>query len=275
MGFQMDSETRHLQGCYPYDSKDKTLNEDVHMEGLFKRPPSNYALVKRIQDVDARCALCGELQESETHPLLFCPHANKIWATFPFANVFSTYHLCSIVDAVLMIQKCNNVQLRKFIAIIWSCWNSRNNDLFHNRILSPMRVITKALNFVNEFRVAVKHFVVPLARTPSTWEAPPPGLVKNNFDRAKLGEWGKGWGVVGRYSSDDILFSYVQQASGFTEAELEEANACLLALRRAGELSYRKIIIEGDCSSLITKLQTKICPKYDLELCNQVYLKTS
>ena len=147
--------------------------------------------------------------------------------------------------------------------------------LFYNCILSPIRVIVEALNVVNEFRVVVKHFVVPLARTPSAWEAPPPGLIKNNFDGAKLGEWGKGWGVVDRDLNDGILFSYVQQPSDFTGAELEEANAYLLTLRCAGELSYRKIIIEGDCSSLITKLRTKICPKYDLELCNRLYLKAS
>ena len=68
---------------------------------------------------------------------------------------------------------------------------------------------------------------------------------------------GKGWGVVGRDSNGSILFSYVQQASDFMEAELEETNACLLALKEARELSYRKIIVEGDYSSVILKLQSK------------------
>lgn len=116
-------------------------------------------------------------------------HAAKIWATSPFTNIFSTCQLRSILDDVLMIQKCNNARLSEFIAIMWSCWNSRNDDLFHNRILSPTKVIAKALDFVKEFRAATDHFAMPLVRTPSAWEAPSPGLVKINFNGAS---WANG-----------------------------------------------------------------------------------
>lgn len=75
-----------------------------------------------------------------------------------------------------------------------------------------------------------------------------------------MGEWGRGWGVIGRDSNGNILFTYVQQASGFAGAELKEANAYLLALKHVGELSYMKIITESDCSNLIMKLQSENYP---------------
>lgn len=68
-------------------------------------------------------------------------------------------------------------------------------------------------------------------------ETPCLGVVKVNFDGAKLNGWGRGWGDVGRDSGGGILFSSVQQGSGFKGVELEELNACLFASQCACDLA--------------------------------------
>ncbi|KAJ8450461.1 hypothetical protein Cgig2_002146 [Carnegiea gigantea] len=123
--------------------------------------PANAALANRVHSVDARCRLCGHLQESAVHALLECDHAAQCF--FTNANFY------------------------------------------------PRRAITKALDFVQEFREADQHFQALRSSFPSNWNAPIRGLVKINFDGAKLGDWGRGWGVVGRDSNGVILFSYVKR----------------------------------------------------------------
>jgi len=49
-----------------------------------------------------------------------------------------------------------------------------------------------------------------------------------NFDRAKLGEWRRGWSVLARNSNSDILFA---QGEGFKGPEMEEVLTCLFALQ--------------------------------------------
>ncbi|KAJ8444982.1 hypothetical protein Cgig2_029176 [Carnegiea gigantea] len=58
--------------------------------------------------------------------------------------------------------------------------------------------------------------------------APCSGLVKVNFNAAKLAGWGRGWGDMGRDTSGGVRFSTLQQSPGLKGAELEKANACFL-----------------------------------------------
>ena len=71
---------------------------------------------------------------------------------------------------------------------------------------------------------------------------------------------GKGWGVVGGISTGAIVFVAVKQSTGFTTPELEEANACLFPIHQAWKLGYKRIIVEGGSSAIISKLNAHIKP---------------
>lgn len=74
--------------------------------------PSKYALARNIQDADAKCKLCGELQESEIRALFECPppHCQN-----SYAEVFLTYKPRWVLDAILMILVENGDNLGEFI----------------------------------------------------------------------------------------------------------------------------------------------------------------
>lgn len=55
------------------------------------------------------------------------------------------------------------------------------------------------------------------------WSPAPTGIYKVNFDRAKLGEWGHGWGVVIQDGEGDMVVAVVEQGGGFLRLEIEEA----------------------------------------------------
>ncbi|KAJ8429103.1 hypothetical protein Cgig2_023645 [Carnegiea gigantea] len=113
-------------------------------------------------------------------------------------------------------------QWAEFITVAWSVWGTRNRYLFENDLTIDSRVWRNALNFLHDYQWARDR-----GRNKNV------GTCKINFDAAKLGEWGHGWGVVVRDSEGDVFLSLVSQEAGFLGPELEETRACIFAIRTA------------------------------------------
>ena len=119
---------------------------------------------------------------------------------------------------------------------------------------------------VEEYRQAQDKLTVSQVPIDSLWKAPSPGIIKINFDCAKLGDWGVGWGVAARDSGGSLLWSTMRQGIGLCGAEYEESRSCLLACEEAVRRGMQCILLEGDCSNLITKLKNRSCPNTKLGL---------
>jgi len=84
--------------------------------------------------------------------------------------------------------------------------------------------------------------------------------VKVNFDAGMVEGTVRGWGFLIRDNDGDVVMASVDQKLGFQGAELEEAGACLFAMKKALAHGFRKIVMEGDCFTLISKVQRKESP---------------
>lgn len=69
-----------------------------------------------------------------------------------------------------------------------------------------------------------------------------------------------------RDSSTAICAAAIQQGTGFCGLEAEEVNACLFAVKKALELGYEKVTMEGDCLSIIAKLRAWSFPNTSVGL---------
>ncbi|KAL0437158.1 UNVERIFIED_CONTAM: hypothetical protein Sradi_0423700 [Sesamum radiatum] len=93
--------------------------------------------------------------------------------------------------------------------------------------------------------------------TPDRWSAPPLIVIKINFDGALfVNEWESGIGIVARDSAVSCLVWLSRRLPKCLPPELVEAMAAREALSIAQRLHWRRIILEGDCLSLIQKLQS-------------------
>ena len=52
----------------------------------------------------------------------------------------------------------------------------------------------------------------------------------------------------------------VSQKLGYHGAELEEAGACLFAIKQTLAHGFRNLVVEGDCLALISKLHSQVRP---------------
>jgi len=120
----------------------------------------------------------------------------------------------------------------EFIAIMWVCWNSSNESIFRSSFLLASNIVANAL-----WRIFRQLWTTLLCLgnlpTSTTWRPPSAGVVKINFDAAKLGTCGRGWAAVARDASEGLLFAAVGQSCCFMCLEVEEANACRFTLKQA------------------------------------------
>ena len=68
-----------------------------------------------------------------------------------------------------------------------------------------------------------------------------------NFDAGMVEGTVRGWGFLIRDNDGDVVMASVDQQLGFQGADLEEAGACLFAMKKALGHGFRKIVMEGDC----------------------------
>ncbi|KAJ8433385.1 hypothetical protein Cgig2_019175 [Carnegiea gigantea] len=122
----------------------------------------------------------------------------------------------------------NGDKLGEFVAVLWECWNSRNQFLLGNRRPDLTYTRERARAFVHGYReVRLEPAVMREEVAGGGWRPPQSGVLKLNIDAGNLGEGRYGWGFVLRDHMGDIVLARCAQGKSFVQAELEEARACL------------------------------------------------
>ncbi|KAJ8452726.1 hypothetical protein Cgig2_005062 [Carnegiea gigantea] len=190
---------------------------------------------------------------------------NKLWSLVvpPRIKMF-LWCLCvhALPTKVALSERDTKVCVSDAVVVKWGIWNNCNNCIFRG----PKEVVSHALSFVREFEEANKDLAPEPRMACSGWRKPSAGVWKFNFDGAKLGSWGHGWSMVVRDSSGAICATAVQQGTSFCGPEATKANACLFVVKKALELDYEKVIVEGDCLSIIAKLRARSFPNMSVGL---------
>ncbi|KAL0404191.1 UNVERIFIED_CONTAM: hypothetical protein Sradi_2059900 [Sesamum radiatum] len=90
-----------------------------------------------------------------------------------------------------------------------------------------------------------------------SWSPPPPGCIKVNFDGALLhGGSALGLGIIARDTAGRCLTWASWKLNRGGSAEETEAYAAREAVLLARRKQWDRVIFEGDCTSLLTKIST-------------------
>ncbi|KAL0462102.1 UNVERIFIED_CONTAM: putative ribonuclease H protein [Sesamum latifolium] len=134
---------------------------------------------------------------------------------------------------------------------------SRNLKLAHKEFLLPMQVVDFARQYLLAFFSHNPKVLAAQVLHSSSWQAPPSDWVKLNFDGSILnGGQAFGLGVIARDSAGSCLAWSSIRLQHRGPAELAEAFAAREAIRVAHLRQWRRVILEGDCNSLIQKLSS-------------------
>ncbi|KAJ8452108.1 hypothetical protein Cgig2_016689 [Carnegiea gigantea] len=218
--------------------------------------PTRENTAKRIHGFNMSCTICGHYIESDVHILLQCPLTVQVWEGSSTAKCLWSDPIRSTRDCVERATKILDVdELGNFVAIIWEIWNARNRFIFKRSDHHLASLSYGVIDFVKNYRAMQDMDGESKAYDQVLWQPPDMGVLKLNFDRGKVGEYGRGWGFVVGSSDGDICMAAMQQSSNFSGPILGEAKACLCGLRAAREQGYLCFAVKGDCLPLIHKLK--------------------
>ena len=139
-------------------------------------------------------------------------------------------------------------------------WNRRNQVRLNETACPLEQIHALSKDRKNEFQLLHKSVGTPQHRNHVRWKPPDQGLYKINYDGAIFAQQARaGIGVVIRNEDGAVMASMAQQLPLPTTVAQVEA----LAARRALDLGFTKVILEGD-SEVICKELNKPNPSLAL-----------
>ncbi|KAL0435443.1 UNVERIFIED_CONTAM: putative mitochondrial protein [Sesamum radiatum] len=161
---------------------------------------------------------------------------------------------CEWVDAVAKGLSAN--EFDTFITLCWALWWNRNRALNEHVWLSAGDLVSFAANYLTSFQqLNISPVKMGARPAPTHWVPPEPGAVKLNFDGAVFASSSAvGLGVVARDSAGACVWWQSVQKQGIFPPEVVEAFAAREAILLARRFGWRRIILEGDCAALYSKL---------------------
>ena len=222
--------------------------------------PTKLRLNRYFNRVPSQCVLCEDLDEDTNHLLFQCSFTRKLYAAIHelkllrFCESEVSYNLFHNIEKAKKYS--NNFNLLCFIW--WGIWKTRNNNIFASaRQDNPYSI---AISSYNNWKNA-QNSVSNNNRSPTTrnrknyrWRKPTQGYVKVNFDASWSSTGSSTGGIIIRDSSGTVISIGRHQITS-TKPLIAEATAMLEAVKKATLLNINKLIIEGDCLTLINAVR--------------------
>ncbi|KAL2924063.1 hypothetical protein RDABS01_015554 [Bienertia sinuspersici] len=237
--------------------KIKTFAWRAMKDGL----PVRKNLVARGMQVDYRCPMCGEEEESNVHMLMRCQDARNLWYASPLRIKTEDFNVSSFLEWVIELHtmRMDVKWWNLFWNFAWSLWRRRNLWVFEGQKLETKEMLHKVPVLVCEYEQA-NNRKGKMQQTPTLengWKPPDEGVYKINNDAAKLEIGRTGVGAVMHDHQGDVLISTCDTIGGLFEVEVMEALAARHALTISLDSGLRKVILETDNLKLFQCLSKK------------------
>lgn len=109
--------------------------------------------MKKGLNIDASCPLCNENSETDEHLFMHCNATKAVWFASPLGiHVLENADLKAWVLKWLTCKEQLGSQI--FCSTLWKLWQERNQVVFQQKPLNPMKVAKCAADFVTEFNQA-------------------------------------------------------------------------------------------------------------------------
>ena len=115
--------------------------------------PTRVNLQRRKVQVNPKCGICGQQDETTSHVLWECPFAQCTWSHVPGKiqksnSIASCFHLLTRQ----MIGRLPKKELEVWAIISWSLWNARNKFHFEQVQIHPAGIHRGAMAFLEEYQ---------------------------------------------------------------------------------------------------------------------------
>ncbi|KAL2898069.1 hypothetical protein RDABS01_039851, partial [Bienertia sinuspersici] len=167
---------------------------------------------------DPSCHICGVQYETIAHCLFECVYAREIWERSQFKELVEQLPLGSVWELIdVMARKLKGHDLSLFTALMMSAWMCRNKHILEQAQPKAVDVARGVALWVEDYNT-------------------------HNLANSPCG-----------ISQSSVTFSelYIHRIEARWKVEVAEARAALFGLQIAQRLGYKKVVLEGDCKSVI------------------------
>ncbi|KAF7831568.1 uncharacterized protein G2W53_013901 [Senna tora] len=211
-------------------------------------------------DVDLRCPVCKDADETIDHAILNCEHLQDLWSSLsvPFIAE-SDEDVCFIEWLNIALTHWDDSNLCLFAIAAYKIWNRRNEVRLGSRV-PPLSVFKDSiLNLWSELETLQESSDRSSNHQsrPSSWLPPTFNRLKVNVDACKRSDLATGFGCVIRNFQGRVLGAFARRAPPCASVDLLEASAVLVGMEFARDLHCSIIEVEGDCQNVMQRLNSQ------------------
>ncbi|KAG8472839.1 hypothetical protein CXB51_034760 [Gossypium anomalum] len=152
----------------------------------------------------------------------------------------------------------NGEEQYKWLAIIfWAVWQLRNKIYYQGGRQSVFGLVSFIKAYYTETSNVETAIATNIMQNDNAWNPPTMNVVKANFDASfNRQDHSSVAGIIFRDSEGHILAACTYPNKFVADPTTTEARACLQAMIVAEELGFRRLVVEGDSSTVVKKVQS-------------------
>ncbi|KAM6589547.1 hypothetical protein CsatA_012152 [Cannabis sativa] len=221
--------------------------------------PSNLNLFNRKSTTSPFCSLCFSHHDSNTHSLLECSRAGKIWKHSSFYQFYIKNKHCDIKEFMLRgFESFDKDQLCSFLGLIWAIWNNRNRAIFNPNHVTDFCVENYVSIYLQEYRDAQDRISTSshTSHHPSPPVQVPDDTYRLSVDAALSQSTNQhGYGAVVTDSKGTVIASFTAPSHTALAPIFAEAEALHRALLWCQAVRFPIAVITSDCQTLVHRIQ--------------------
>ncbi|XP_060965409.1 uncharacterized protein LOC133034357 [Cannabis sativa] len=217
--------------------------------------PSNLNLFHRRSTPSPFCSLCLSHHDSNTHSLLECSRAGKIWKHSSFYQFYLKNKKCDIKEFMLRgFESYDKDQFYSFLGLIWAIWNNRNRAIFNPNHVTDFCVESSVSYYLQEYRDAQNRISISChtSHHPSPNVQVPDDTYRLSVDAALSQSTNQhGYGAVVTDSKGTVIATLMATSHTALPPIFAEAEALHRALLWCQAVCFPIAVITSDCQTLV------------------------
>ncbi|KAK8615615.1 hypothetical protein V6N13_017200 [Hibiscus sabdariffa] len=219
--------------------------------------------------VSSQCVLCGSDIETVYHLAQGCPFAQQVLQGLGIVSSSCPADV-NLFRWFASLFKSLHTHSKQLVVIAnWAIWGVRNKVLHGGVVQTSGEIVNFSRLSLQEWKYSNFDLLEKVVKKKDSWSPPMIGRVKVNFDASFNQSLLQSVSRIVIRNSDGLLMaagSYPN--SHVVSPEMAEALACEQALTLSKDLGFRKIEVEGDALTIISKLRN---PTVDRSMFRAIY----
>ncbi|KAM6566494.1 hypothetical protein CsatA_025622 [Cannabis sativa] len=218
--------------------------------------PTSLNLFHRHSTPSPHCSICHSQLDSNSHSLIQCSRAGKIWKNSSFRQFYLTNRNCDIKEFMLRGFDClDKSAFSTFLGLLWAIWNNRNKAIFNQYSFTDFNLENSVSSYLQEYRTAQTRITTTTSSVHHCPSLPqlPASMLRLNVDAATSSSK-HGYGAAVSDPQGHTIATFSASSCSGLPPIFAEAEALHRALIWCQAVRFPLAAIDSDCQNLVHRI---------------------